>query len=102
MVCVAGPGSWLAAAHQAQGLLGVAASVVTAFPLAFGEAGQISHPLCTSSDHCAVPQEGMLVQGEGQGPSLPGMPLEMLLVSQCIAQAALALPLAVLGLSLQQ
>lgn len=101
MVCVAGPGSWLAAAHQAQGLLGAAASVGTAFSLAFGEAGQISH-LCTASDHCAVPQEGMLVQGEGQGPSLPGMPLEMFLVSQCIAHAALALPLAVLGLSLQQ
>lgn len=38
---------------------------------------------------------------EGQGPSLPGLPCEVCLVNQCIAHAALALPLAVLGLRLQ-
>lgn len=49
MVSLAGAGSWLAVGRPPGTVLadGVAASFPTAFPLAFGGAGQVSHPSLT-------------------------------------------------------
>lgn len=63
---------------------GAAASFLTAFPLAFGKAGQVSHPPFNIFwPPCSyLLLGGALAQGEGQGAHLTGVPHEMLPVNR--------------------